>query len=163
MNTTIAIPANVIDEVLDPRTTAIQIRCSACGAETPQRVRVAAYQDKILGYPVVLYDGVEHITCLSCGHSSHFIPDVPGLMASVAVMRLMMPQKFNGREIQAIRKSAGVKQVDLAKMLDVTPETLSRWENGKEPLRMEAEKFFRLHVLKLLGTRTYVPETTFKE
>jgi YgiT-type zinc finger domain-containing protein len=34
-------------------------------------------------------------------------------------------------EIKFMRKTAGIRAVDLAKWLDVTPETVSHWETGK--------------------------------
>jgi DNA-binding transcriptional regulator YiaG len=52
-----------------------------------------------------------------------------------------------GREVQAIlsagepeviryaRKAAGLTQVELAGILEVTAETISRWENGAEPFK----------------------------
>ncbi|MEO6772335.1 MAG: helix-turn-helix domain-containing protein, partial [Kofleriaceae bacterium] len=33
-----------------------------------------------------------------------------------------------GAEFKLVRKSAGLRAVDIAAMLDVTPETVSRWE-----------------------------------
>jgi transcriptional regulator with XRE-family HTH domain len=33
-----------------------------------------------------------------------------------------------------MRKALGLRAADLAEMLDVTPETLSRWETGKLPM-----------------------------
>ncbi|MBA2588853.1 MAG: helix-turn-helix domain-containing protein [Alphaproteobacteria bacterium] len=109
-----------------------------------------------MGYPVMLHDGVDLIDCLNCDHIAIFIPDMPGLIATVAASRLMMGEKLNGRELQLIRKSTGLKAVDLAQKLDVTPETVSRWENNKEPMRHEAERSLRLKVLNILSTRTHV-------
>jgi len=35
-----------------------------------------------------------------------------------------------GSELKLVRKVAGLRVVDIAAMLDVTPETVSRWERG---------------------------------
>jgi putative zinc finger/helix-turn-helix YgiT family protein len=37
----------------------------------------------------------------------------------------------SGETFRFMRKALGMKAVDLAKLLDATPETLSRWEKGK--------------------------------
>lgn len=40
----------------------------------------------------------------------------------------------NGGTFKAIRKALGFKSVALAHLLDVTPETISRWESGALPM-----------------------------
>ncbi len=35
-----------------------------------------------------------------------------------------------GTEFKLVRKAAGLRAVEVARMLDVTPETVSRWETG---------------------------------
>lgn len=39
----------------------------------------------------------------------------------------------DGAVIKCARKALGLKQAELAALLDVTPETVSRWENDREP------------------------------
>lgn len=44
------------------------------------------------------------------------------------------------RRIETIQKSGGLRGSDLAKVLDVRPETVSRWNQGKASPRTEAEE-----------------------
>jgi|GEM_PF-1812601 len=37
----------------------------------------------------------------------------------------------DGTELKLVRKQAGLRSFELATILDVTPETVSRWESGK--------------------------------
>ena len=37
----------------------------------------------------------------------------------------------SGNELALVRKVAGLRATEVATMLDVTPETVSRWETGK--------------------------------
>jgi DNA-binding transcriptional regulator YiaG len=129
--------------------------CSLCGQPFNSRELIYEHQDKILGYPVVLHRAVERKTC-ECGHKVDFTPDVPGLMAAVAAYRILMPHKLNGLEIKKIRKATGLKGIELSDKLSVTPETISRWENDKEPIRVEAERGLRLKLLSILSARTHV-------
>ena len=39
-----------------------------------------------------------------------------------------------GQEFRCVRKVAGFRANEIATMFDVTPETVSRWESGKQPL-----------------------------
>lgn len=50
--------------------------------------------------------------------------------------------------LQAARINAGLKQTDVAKELGVTPETISRWEQGKSfpnvPQINELERLYKV-------------------
>src|SRR5207253_1158815 len=40
----------------------------------------------------------------------------------------------SGEAFQFMRKSIGMRAIDLGKLLDVSHETISRWETGKRPV-----------------------------
>ncbi len=86
------------------------------------------------------------------GDTSIEIPEFESLSAAAAVARSLMPVRLLGTELKAIRKIAGWTAADLAaKMGEKTsPETISRWENGKQPMGGYAEKVFRLLVCESL-------------
>ena len=74
------------------------------------------------------------------------IPDLEGLIAAVAVTRVIHDLKLNGGEIRFLRKAVAMTARTLADRLEVTPETVSRWENGKDPIGPTSEKLLRLIV-----------------
>src|SRR5262249_34268170 len=82
------------------------------------------------------------------------VPDVMALEAAMAVARVTVSTKLSGEEIRFLRKALGMKAVDLAKFLDVTPETFSRWENGAIPISTNAERILRLRVVHALRLKT---------
>lgn len=41
------------------------------------------------------------------------------------------PLTLDGETIRKLRKAAGLTQVELASRLDVTPESVANWENGR--------------------------------
>jgi DNA-binding transcriptional regulator YiaG len=81
------------------------------------------------------------------GAAAVIVPDLQGLEAAVAVARATVPDKLSGKEIRFLRKTICMKAAELARFLDVTAETISRWENSKEVISTNAERVFRLKVL----------------
>ena len=112
---------------------------------------IQEFRDDAMGIPAILVNSVRRIE--HGGESGVVVPDIPGLEAAMAVARVILPHKLNGREIRFLRRSLGLKAVTLASFLDVTPETLSRWENGPEAISTNAERVLRLRVLHTLKGR----------
>lgn len=118
-------------------------RCVNCGAElgAPER-RDVPY----LSLPGVLLCGVEVYPCPSCGEEEIAIPNIEGLNQLLAAWLARRPQHLNGAEIRFLRKVMGWSGRAFALLIGVTPETVSRWENGKEPIGTVAERLLRVLV-----------------
>jgi DNA-binding transcriptional regulator YiaG len=106
------------------------------------------FVDEQMGLPVVLIESAREAE--NNGASGVIIPDLAGLEAAMAVARISDEFKLNGQEIRFLRRAIGIKAVELAKFLDVTPETVSRWENGREPISTNAERVLRMRVYNTL-------------
>lgn len=68
--------------------------------------------------------------CSSCGETTFDYEEVgrqEQLVADAYVSRGIR----KGAEFKAVRKAAGFKAADLAALLDVRPETVSRWERDE--------------------------------
>mgnify|MGYP001796679033 CR=1 FL=1 len=103
----------------------------------------------ILGSPfkVILQNGVHAQVCTECGAEQGHVLDRPReLIAATAILRAFEPSKLNGAEIKYLRKTLGLKAKELASEISVTPETLSRFENNKQPISESAEKLLRAAV-----------------
>src|SRR5690242_8025638 len=59
------------------------------------------------------------------------------LEAAIAV--LSEAESIRGDELRFARKAMGLRQPDLAGLLDVATETVSRWETGAEPIRRQTQ------------------------
>ncbi len=129
------------------RLTAPIRRCEQCG-EPLNIERVETYPDELLGISrVVLIDAVEKLRCLKCPDVSFtLIPDLPGLIAAAAVSRATIPVKLTGNDIRFMRKALSLTAKQLASLLRVTEEAISRWENGKQPIGPASETLLRLMV-----------------
>lgn len=118
-------------------------RCMSCGAElgAPSR-RDVPY----LSLPGVMLCGVEVHPCPSCGEEEIAIPNIEELNRLLAAWLARRPQHINGAEIRFLRKIMGWSGRSFALLIGVTPETVSRWENGKEPIGPAAERLLRVLV-----------------
>jgi len=58
-----------------------------------------------------------------------------GLQAAIAVFQHV--ESITGEELRFARKAMGLRQPELAALLDVATETVSRWETGADPIRRQ--------------------------
>ncbi len=117
-------------------------KCQVCGLPTQENT-ADYYVEDLTGIHVGLVNAAKIATCQSCGEETVTIPDVEGLIAAAAVCRVMIPIKLNGAEIKFLRKVMEYSAKELSEILDVRPETFSRWENDKDQMPVLAEKVFR--------------------
>lgn len=98
-------------------------------------------------FKVVLKNSVRLISDDRGNTKKIIIPNPRGLLKQVAITRLLYPRKLSGADIKFIRKSLKIKAIELAEMLGITPEHLSRCESGERVLSPGVEKCMRLSVI----------------
>ena len=142
----------------------MSVRCRKCDGEA-RLVDADSFelpQEKLGIKGIVIVGGVvKHHICDNCGDVGLTIPDLPGLIAAAAVARVRMPWKLNAKEVRFLRKALGLSAKELADKLEVTPETVSRWENGKAPIGPSNEKLLRMNVG--LGLASRAPGVNFDQ
>lgn len=108
-------------------------QCGGAGEFITERLASFDAPESLLGIGgVQVCDAVEISKCMHCGAVNRTsIPDISELIAAVAVWRIMLPIKLNGKEIRFLRNAAGWQGKRLAKELDVSAETVSRWEHDE--------------------------------
>jgi putative zinc finger/helix-turn-helix YgiT family protein len=125
--------------------------CESCGGRLKSR-KIPEFTHPALGLPgVVLKNAVEEIYCTNCGmvDSVHF-PNMAGLSAAIAVARVQQSTRLNGADIRFLRKALDLNQQELADLMGVRNETVSRWEAGRQPIEAPSEKLLRaLTAIKL--------------
>lgn len=89
------------------------------------------------------------------GSISVEVPGIEALSAAAAIARCLMPVRLDGCELRVIRRIVGWTATDLAAKLGekTSAETISRWENDKQPMGGYAEKVFRLVVCEELAAK----------
>lgn len=123
--------------------------CKSCGQHSEAK-KVDKYETDQFGITLTLLNAV---TIKSCGCDSSqeiSIPNLKGMLAAAALTRISHSLKLSGKEISFLRKAVGYSAKELASFMDVTPETFSRWENDKLPIKSASEKFLRLFVMSIL-------------
>ena len=133
------------------------MKCSECGHEIDRMTPVPRYEYAQLGVPVMLLNAVSEARCSNCGTTeSTLIPNLNGLIASAAVERVSIPIRLNGQEIRFLRKALNLSGLELAEILGVRNELISRCENDAEPLGPHLERNFRSFVFLRLRRYTLI-------
>ncbi len=106
-----------------------------CGPEMKSRKENYRYTESGLDNVILL--GVEVRRCPSCGLSEVVLPRLEELHRTITRTVATGSSPLRPQEIRFLRKYLGYSGADFARVIGVSPETLSRWENGKaEPSRM---------------------------
>ena len=90
------------------------------------------------------------------------LPQLREFLAASAVCRCLTPIKLRGSEMRSIRKIMGLTAGELASKLGekTAAETVSRWENEKQPMGGYVEKALRLLVCEELKSKRRGLSTT---
>jgi len=105
--------------------------------------------------PSVTLTGVRRRICDHCGAEFVSIPAMGKLNQLLAEMLVRKPAPLTGDEIRFLRKHQGWTAKDLASVMGVTPESVSRWENGARQMASSADRLLRLLVAHAAGIRDY--------
>lgn len=103
------------------------MKCYACGGDLDLRPHV--HEEDVGG--VVVRDGSTMLpTCTRCGEV--LIPgrDLSMYELRAAALVLREGRRVNGEVLRYARKALGLRQADLAKLLGLGSEWISRWETG---------------------------------
>ena len=120
------------------------MKCPTCRNHTMQIAHPSAYRYALSDLSNVILHGVTIETCPGCGEETLSIPRMAELHRTIALAIANQPARLSGAEIRFLRKHLGWSGVDFAHALVVTPETVSRWENEKDPMGPTAERLLRL-------------------
>jgi putative zinc finger/helix-turn-helix YgiT family protein len=128
--------------------------CPVCGEgrlETRQEVRKYGR-----GIDVTLVN-VPVRRCPACGEEFLVIPAVEELHRLIAHDLARSTSRLGPGEIRFLRTYLGYSSTDFARLMGVTPETVSRWESRRAPQQMAtpAERLLRLMALQEKPIESY--------
>ena len=105
------------------------------------------------GLPNVYLAGIRYYVCQQCGTQSAEIHAVKRLHMALARLIVENEARLTGADIRFLRKRLGKSAIDFAKIVGVTPEQVSRWENDSNAPEKSADKFIRLYYAVLSGDK----------
>jgi len=126
-------------------------RCPRCGQKRALVKERQRYNYKECGLDNVWLEGggVLEITCNKCHKSFITILKEWQLLQVIALSLLLTPKRLTGPEVKYLRKSCGLTQGQLAKLLGVTRPTISAREAREGAAQdVGAEVKFRIVLLR---------------
>jgi putative zinc finger/helix-turn-helix YgiT family protein len=125
-------------------------RCYACKGE--ELVAVTVDLERKIGGRV-FKAAVRAARCAKCGEETYAGPELEAFDLAVAG-ELANHGVASAEGFSFMRRALGMMARDLAELLDVAPETVSRWEHGKLPLDRGPVALLSAMVLDRLEGRT---------
>lgn len=134
-------------------------QCGNCG--NMAQVKRGNYRLDEMGLPLVL-QRVELIKCDKCGTVEPIIPNMDGLMHSLALAVICRPCKLNGAEVRFLRTYLGKSGVDFSALLHLDKTTLSKIEHGHQEAGPQTDRLIRLLAVNLSPDLKYVVDRLVK-
>lgn len=107
-------------------------RCPECGGALEMR----GYRHVERVGEVNVTDGTAMVLqCHECGEPVLTLANLAAYERRAVALVLRDGKHVNGTVIRYARRALGLRQTELAALLQCTPETLSRWENGALPMK----------------------------
>ena len=106
-------------------------KCIKCGSKS-----LTQKTEQLLFNDVALVEGTVY-TCDQCGSRCEALARIEQLSKNVAHFIAHKEEHWAPEQVRFLRTYLGLASKDLAKFLDVAPETVSRWESKTTPMLME--------------------------
>lgn len=100
--------------------------CVSCNSDKLQESTV---DERLSVGDVTFVASLPALVCDECGESYVAGPDLDRFYLAMAQWLAARGHR-SPETFRFVRKALGMRAADLAKLIDVTPETISRWENG---------------------------------
>jgi DNA-binding XRE family transcriptional regulator len=112
----------------------VEWSCSGCFSQKVQR---ASHKENLKFGDYVFVAEVPATKCLDCGQTLS-APGALDVMAGRIVQEFLRAGDFNATALRIMRSLLRLKAVQMATLLGVRPETISRWETGRWPISRPA-------------------------
>lgn len=129
------------------------MNCVSCA--TPMVSSRQNHLYKECGLPFVTLQDLEVRRCPQCGELEVVIPRMEQLHRVIAEAVVNKKSRLTAPEVKFLRKHLGWSGADFASHIGVSAETVSRWENGRDPIGSVADRLLRLLVVTKDPIRDY--------
>jgi putative zinc finger/helix-turn-helix YgiT family protein len=131
-------------------------KCPECRGEMTATREDYRYDES--GLANVVLAGIEVRHCIACGERMPVIPSIEGLHRAIARSIVEQATRLSGEQVRFLRTYLGWRAVDFAKVMGISKECVSRWENDHENVGGTADRALRLLVLTQKPVSDYTPE-----
>lgn len=131
-------------------------KCPDCAGEMTTTREDYRYDES--GLSNIVLAGIEVRHCRGCGARMPVIPGIEGLHRALARAIVEQATRLSGEQVRFLRTYLGWRAVDFAKIIGVSKECVSRWENEHENIGAVADRALRLLVLQRKPVSDYAPE-----
>lgn len=135
--------------------------CVSCDYGKPLKGKRITMAYDVGGLPNVRLKGILQFRCPQCGETYTSFGDTEALHAKIVKKLVDKPARLNGKEICFIRKYLGFSGRYFALRLEVSPEHLSKIENGKNPVSSLFDKVVRYFAMTHKPNRDYEEQDNF--
>jgi DNA-binding transcriptional regulator YiaG len=112
-------------------------------------VERGTYRFRESGLDNVVLKGIEMIKCPQCGNEDPIIPNLDGLLRTLALAIVTSRLPLTGAEVRYLRKYLGMSGEQFARILHTDKSTLSKWETGAVNLGSKSDLLIRAVALNL--------------
>ena len=128
------------------------MKCIQCGSNMKED-KSGLFPYASCGLSNVYLKGIHFQKCSNkeCGEEEVAIPNIEGLHELLAQNVASQKNILRPEEIRYLRTHLGFSGADFAKVMGVTPETVSRWEKGTVNMKEASERLLRVLVLSKSG------------
>lgn len=139
------------------------MNCERCGGTT-KILKGQTWQYTESGLDNVYLRNVDVCACSACDAKSPRLPRINDLHAAIGRAIALQKIPLSGNEARYLRKHLGLQAKEWAVLLRIPPETLSRWENGKQVIGPQSDSLIRaFYFLKLAETGQPIPDHAVEE
>ena len=124
-------------------------RCRKCGGLMEKSIRPEHTED-LGGVVVKVLNAVQVLRCAKCKTEMVAIPDLDGFGRATAISRALNPVRLSGREVKFMRRVLDMTQVKFAEAMELTSESVPRWETDARGVGGACEKLVRHNTCALL-------------
>ena len=123
----------------------VETTCPRCKGTLRDRAATEKrpYRYSISGLENVFLIGINVRSCSNCGLEAPTIPKAGQLNRMLLNGILSQAAKLQGFQLSYIRKSVGMSARKFSSLLGITPESLSRIENGKQAQSQSVDRLAR--------------------
>lgn len=127
----------------------ITSKCSECRIGDVKE-QTAPYRYGAGGLPNVVLLGVTTGRCVNCGVETMTLPRISQLHRVLAAALATKATHLTPNEARFLRKYLGFSTTELAGIMGIAPETISRWESAKsaQPIGGTSERLLRLIAMR---------------